>query len=146
MNNKLGLARRIAGYKAAEDIIAPLTGELLAAKGEKINTAKANEIDAAGVTRVVVLVERKGEESIPVIVISNGCVDAQPFFSFDVEAECGINERANFAEIRKILDATSDPEEQKELLYNFSFGRSFKTTQRKVNNSDNDSGVMSTGK
>ena len=116
MNNKLGLARRIAGYKAAEDIIAPLTGELLAAKGEKINTAKANEIDAAGVTRVVVLVERKGEESIPVIVISNGCVDAQPFFSFDVEAECGINERANFAEIRKILDATSDPEEQKELL------------------------------
>ena len=116
MNNKLALARRIAGYKAAEDVIAPLTGELLVAKGEKINTAKANEIDAAGVTRVVVLVERKGEESTPVIVISNGCVDAKPFFSFDVEAECGINERANFAEIRKILDATSDPEEQKELL------------------------------
>ncbi len=57
MNNKLGLARRIAGYKAAEDIIAPLTGELLAAKGEKINMAKAEEIDTAGVTRVVVLVE-----------------------------------------------------------------------------------------
>lgn len=30
--------------------------------------------------------------------------------------------------------------------YNFSFGRSFKSTQRKVNNSDNASGVMSTGK
>ena len=116
MNNKLALARRIAGYRAAEDVIAPLTGELLAARGEKINTAKANEIDAAGVTRVVVLVERKGEESIPVIVISNGCVDAQPFFSFDVEKEAGVNERANFAELRKILDATSDPEEQKELL------------------------------
>ena len=116
MNNKLALARRIAGYRAAEDIIAPLTGELLAAKGEKITTAKANEIDAAGVTRAVVLVEHKGEESTPVIVVSNGCVDAQPFFSFDVEKEAGINERANFAEIRKILDATSDPEEQKELL------------------------------
>ncbi len=116
MNNKLALARRIAGYKAAEDIIAPLTGELLAAKGEKINLAKANEIDAAGVTRVTVLVERKGQEAYPVIVISNGCVDAQPFFSFDVDAEAGINERANFAEIRKILEATSDPEEQKELL------------------------------
>ena len=48
-------------------------------------------------------------------MISNGCVDAQSFFSFDVK-ECGINERASFAEIRKILDATSDPEEQKELL------------------------------
>ena len=116
MNNKLALARRIAGYKAAEDIIAPLTGELLAAKGEKINLAKANEIDAAGVTRVTVLVEKKGEDAVPVIVISNGCVDAQPFFNFDVEAEAGINERANFAEIRKILETTSDPEEQKELL------------------------------
>ena len=30
--------------------------------------------------------------------------------------------------------------------YNFSFGRKFKTGQRRVNNSDNDSGVMSTGK
>ena len=116
MNKKLALARRIAGYKAAEDIIAPLTGELLVAKGEKITQEKANEIDAAGVTRVNVLVEKKNEEPTPVAVISNGYVDAQPFFSFDVEAECGINERACFAEIRKILDATSDPEEQKELL------------------------------
>ena len=52
MNKKLALARRIAGYRAAEDIIAPLTGELLAAKGEKISTEKAEEIDRAGVTRV----------------------------------------------------------------------------------------------
>lgn len=29
--------------------------------------------------------------------------------------------------------------------YNFSFGRKFKAGQRRVNNSDNDSGVMSTG-
>ena len=116
MNNKLSLTRRIAGYKAAEDIIAPLTGELLAAKGEKINMAKAEEIDNAGVTRVTILVEKKGEEPRPFIVISNGCVNAQNFFSFDVEAEAGVNERANFAGIRKILDTTSDVEEQKELL------------------------------
>ena len=116
MNNKLSLTRRIAGYRAAEDIIAPLTGELLAAKGEKINMAKAEDIDNAGVTRVTILVEKKGEEPRPFIVISNGCVNAQNFFSFDVEAEAGVNERANFAEIRKILDTTSDVEEQKELL------------------------------
>ena len=35
MNNKLCLSRRIAGYKTAEDIIAPLTGELLAASATK---------------------------------------------------------------------------------------------------------------
>lgn len=32
------------------------------------------------------------------------------------------------------------------LSYNFSFGREFKVMQRKVSNSDNDSGVMNTGK
>ena len=92
MNNKLCLSRRIAGYKTAEDIIAPLTGELLAAKGERINHEKAVEIDNAGVSRVTVIVERKGQDPVNVIVFSNGCVDAQSFVSFDV-TECGINER-----------------------------------------------------
>ncbi|MCI1647635.1 MAG: TonB-dependent receptor [Bacteroides sp.] len=32
------------------------------------------------------------------------------------------------------------------LSYNFSFGRTFKAAQRKIQNSDNDSGVMNTGK
>ena len=42
-------------------------------------------------------------------------MDAQGFFSFDVK-ECGINERCSFDEIKKILDTTSDVEEQKEML------------------------------
>ena len=42
------------------------------------------------------------EEAKKVKVITNGCVDAQGFFSFD--------------EIKKILDTTSDVEEQKEML------------------------------
>ena len=32
------------------------------------------------------------------------------------------------------------------ISYNFSFGRKFSAGQKKVNNADNDSGVMSTGK
>ena len=55
------------------------------------------------------------EESRKIKVITNGCVDAQGFFSFDVK-ECGINERCSFDEIKKILDTTSDVEEQKEML------------------------------
>ena len=54
-------------------------------------------------------------EGKKVKVITNGCVDAQGFFSFDVK-ECGINERCSFDEIKKILDTTSDVEEQKEML------------------------------
>ena len=106
MNNKLALARRITGLRAGEDVIAPLTGELLIANGEKIDRAKAEEIDAAGVTRIKVLIDQKMGDPVPFIVISNGCVDAQPFFGFDVEKEAGINERASLAGIREILDAT----------------------------------------
>ena len=110
MNKKLSLARRITGQVAAENVVDPLTGELLIEAGEKITRAKAEQADAAGVSLVTLTIEGK-----PVKVITNGCVDAQPFFSFDVK-ECGINERCSFDELRKILDTTSDPEEQKELL------------------------------
>ncbi len=110
MNKKLSLARRITGQVAAENVVDPLTGELLIEAGEKITRAKAEQADAAGVNLVTITVEGK-----PVKIITNGCVDAQPFFSFDVK-ECGINERCSFEELRKILDTTSDPEEQKELL------------------------------
>ena len=110
MNKKLSLARRIMNHIAAENVVAPLTGELLIEKDAKITRQMAEAADNAGVNVVVLNVEGK-----KVKVITNGCVDAQGFFSFDVK-ECGINERCSFEEIKKILDTTSDVEEQKELL------------------------------
>ena len=113
MNKKLSLARRIMNHIAAENVVAPLTGELLIEKDAKITRQLAEAADNAGVNIVVLNVEGK-----KVKVITNGCVDAQGFFSFDVK-ECGINERCSFEEIKKILDTTSDVEEQKELLRQF---------------------------
>jgi DNA-directed RNA polymerase subunit beta len=110
MNKKLSLARRITGFVAAENVADPLTGEVLIQADEKITRAMAEKADNAGVNIVTLKIDDKN-----VKVITNGCVDAQGFFSFDVK-ECGINERCNFAEIRKILDTTSDVEEQKEML------------------------------
>ena len=112
MNKKLSLARRITGSTAAENVIDPLTGEILIEEGTKITRELAEKADNAGVNVVMLKVEDK-----LVKVITNGCVDAQGFFSFDVK-ECGINERCSFKEIRKILDATSDVEEQKAMLRN----------------------------
>ena len=111
MNRKLSLARRIEYFTAAENVIAPLTGEILITAGEQITREKALEADNAGVSVVWLDVEGK-----KVKVVTNGCVDAQPFFSFDV-TECGINERCNFAQLRQILDETDgDVEKQKQLL------------------------------
>ena len=110
MNKKLSLARRITGFVAAENIVAPLTGEIIVEAKGKITRELAEKADASGVDTVVLSIDGK-----KVKVITNGCVDAQGFFSFDVK-ECGINERCSFDEIKKILDTTSDVEEQKEML------------------------------
>ena len=110
MNKKLALARRITGFVAARDIIAPLTGELLIAAGEKISREAAEAAEAAGVSVAFIMADDRERK-----VITNGTVDAQNFFNFDV-LECGINERVTFAEVKAILDATSEEAEQKELL------------------------------
>ena len=116
MNKKLSLARRIMDHVAAENVVDPFTGEILVEADKKIDRKLAERIDAAGVNLVVLkLDDPMKEESRKVKVITNGCVDAQGFFSFDVK-ECGINERCSFDEIKKILDTTSDVEEQKEML------------------------------
>uniref|UniRef100_UPI0040286966 DNA-directed RNA polymerase subunit beta n=1 Tax=Gemmiger formicilis TaxID=745368 RepID=UPI0040286966 len=110
MNKKLSLARRIMNHVAAENVVDPFTGEILVEADKKIDRKLAEKADAAGVDTVILSIEGK-----KVKVITNGCVDAQGFFSFDVK-ECGINERCSFDEIKKILDTTSDVEEQKEML------------------------------
>ena len=118
MNKKLSLARRITGFVAAENIVAPLTGEIIVEAKGKITRELAEKADAAGVDTVVLSIDGK-----KVKVITNGCVDAQAiidsyypaFKGVDVK-ECGINERCSFDEIKKILDTTSDVEEQKEML------------------------------
>ena len=109
MNKKLAIGRRIQGFVAARDIVAPLTGELLCAAGEKISAETAMR---RKIGRELVYLALDDKE---IKVISNGTVAANDFLSFDA-TECGINERVNFSELRAILDETSDVDEQRELL------------------------------
>ncbi|MDL2324093.1 DNA-directed RNA polymerase subunit beta [Ruminococcaceae bacterium OttesenSCG-928-A16] len=111
MNKKLALARRINGFVAARDVIAPLTGELLCAAGETITKEAALEIEQNGVSAVYLTVN----ENL-VKVISNGVVDASFFLGFDVKEECDINEKVSFAELTAIMEETTDAEERKELM------------------------------
>ena len=109
-NKKLGLARRVQGYVAAQDVIAPLTGEFLVAKGEEISEETAIAIEKTGVPFVYLKIN-----DAEVKVVANNMVDATDFLSFDVE-EYGINEKVVFAALKEILETTSDVEEQKELV------------------------------
>src|SRR5699024_1729716 len=52
-NNKLGVANRLAGVVAAEDVIDPNTGEILVEKNQKIDKDLAMQIENAGVEFVM---------------------------------------------------------------------------------------------
>ena len=124
MNKKLSLARRIMNHVAAENVVDPFTGEILAEAGKKIERKLAEQIDAVGVDLVVLKIDDPMQDKPhKVKVITNGCVDAQAiidsyypaFKGVDVK-ECGINERCNLKELRKILDNASSAEEVMESL------------------------------
>ena len=124
MNKKLSLARRIMNHVAAENVVDPFTGEILVEADKKLDRKLAEQIDAAGVDLVVLKVDDPMQDKAhKVKVITNGCVDAQAiidsyypaFKGVDVK-ECGINERCNLKELRKILDNASSAEEVMESL------------------------------
>ncbi len=124
MNKKLSLARRIMNHVAAENVVDPFTGEILVEADKKIERKVAEQIDAAGVDLVVLKIDDPMQDKAhKVKVITNGCVDAQAiidsyypaFKGVDVK-ECGINERCNLKELRKILDNASSAEEVMESL------------------------------
>ena len=105
-NKKLAIASRIAGRVAAEDIVDPSTGELLAAEGEMIDRELANRIQNAGVNSV-----RIRHEDRVLKIVGNNFVDPQAFLSFDPE-EAGLNEKVHYPTLRRILDEYEGADEE----------------------------------
>ena len=101
-NKKLAISNRLIGHTAAEDIINPETGEVLVAKGAKIEREVALEIQNCGINIVNVLVEDKVLK-----VIGNHFVDIKNFVSFDIE-DLNIKELVYYPVLKEILDTYSD--------------------------------------
>lgn len=110
-NKKLSLSRRIAGYELASPAVSPLTGEILFGAGEKLDRAKAEAMENAGVCEAELLLE-SGET---VKVFSNYMVHPKTVLPFDV-SDIGINEMVRLDVLREILDAFSAPEEIREQM------------------------------
>jgi DNA-directed RNA polymerase subunit beta len=109
-NKKLSLVPRIYGRTAAENVIAPLTGEVIVFEGEEITRKKGDEIVKNGISSVKVAVEDGVIE-----VKSNGMVDIDDFIDFDV-AHLGVNEKVSFKVLTEILDESKGDKETIELL------------------------------
>ena len=74
-NKKLNLSFRLAGCKAADDIVNPETGEVLVSAGDKISETQAKEIQNCGVNEVFVLVDDAEQGEIRHKIIANNTVD-----------------------------------------------------------------------
>lgn len=111
-NKKLGISERITGQKVLENIVDPQTGELLAGAGSILNKEQAQQIEEAGVNRVILDVDGKS-----VVVMSNGMVDISKFVDITPEKleELGINEKVSPKVLEEILHNTEPENLEKEL-------------------------------
>ena len=109
-NKKLSLVPRIYNHVLARDVIAPLTGELLAGKGEEISRELGDKIAQSGVSVVYLMA---GEKEVK--AISNGMVDICDYIDFD-PAEVDINEKVCFSVLCEILESAKNNETRKEQI------------------------------
>ena len=109
-NKKLGVAARIAGQTAAEDIVSPISGEVLAAKGDVITCEKAKEIQNAGVNVVLL----QCENNVVHKVIGNNFVDAANFLPFNPK-DAGILEMVHLPTLLRVMEGV-EPEDLKRVI------------------------------
>lgn len=109
-NKKLNIASRLNNHIAAEDVVNTETGEILVSKGEKITRETAQDIMAAGLNAVDILIEDK-----VVRVIGNYFVHIKDFVSFDPK-ELHIKEMVHYPTLKAILDLDLQEDELKEEL------------------------------
>ena len=108
-NKKLGVAARIANQVAAEDIVSPISGEVMVSKGDMISREKALEIQNAGVNVVLLQCEQTQHK-----VIGNNFVDASGFLPFDPK-EAGILEMVHLPTLLRVMEGV-EPEDLKRVI------------------------------
>ena len=104
-NKRLSLWQRVTGYKLAQPVADPATGELLFDEGHLLSKEDARLLDTVGVAEVVILVDDQ-----PLRVQSNKMCDLSHYVDFDPLAECGIKERVRFDVLQELLGQYSGEE------------------------------------
>ena len=113
INKKLALRMRIAGQTLAADAVDPVTGEILAAAGTKLDMATATAIETAGVRAVDIALDSR-----ILRVVGNQFVEAQPHLdAFGLNAkELGLNEKVHYPTLRALIDANPEAAELAEAI------------------------------
>jgi len=106
-NKKLSIAERISGKTLAEDVVSPLTGEVLAKAGETVSSQKANEIQNNAVNIVYLQYFDKDGVKRKFKLIGNNTVDLDAFLDVNPR-EIGIHEKVYYPALKRILDENKD--------------------------------------
>ncbi len=105
-NKKTAIHSRIANHRAANDVVSPLTGEILCEAGEVITKALALEIEHAGVNEMDILLDN-GES---IRVLGNNTIEPKYLLGFDLE-DCGVKEKASIPVLLEIMQECDGDEE-----------------------------------
>ena len=117
-NKKLALRNRIRHQVLAADVVDPTTGEVLAAAGDKVDAALADQIQNAAVPFVYVQTEER-----KVKVLSNMMVELTSFVDCNPR-DFGIHEKVYYPVLAQILEEfASDPEKLAEAIRKNEIGR-----------------------
>ena len=109
-NKKLSLKNRIRGQVLAEDVVNPVTGEIIAEADTKVDADLAVEIQDSAVPFVWI----KGEER-NIKVLSNRMVDLKKYVDCEPR-ELGIKELVYYPVLEKLMEEYTDAEELKEAI------------------------------
>ena len=109
-NKKLAIHLRIANQMSAQDIVNPLTGEMLVQKGEKISREMSDEIQNCGINIINITVDDK-----VIRIIGNNFVNIHNFIDFDI-SDLNIKELVHYPVLKEILDNNKDEESIKDQL------------------------------
>lgn len=112
-NKKLMLKNRITGQVLAEDVVSPLTGEVVAEKGTRITREIADAIQNS--TAPYLWVEGE-DESRNIKILSNMMVDLQAIVDIDPK-EVGIKEQVYYPVLAGIIEESAgDIDEMKRMI------------------------------
>ena len=99
-DKKMAIHRRIANRRAAEDIVSPITGELLLEAGNVISPEKAYEIERACVNEVKLTMDN-GDV---IKVMGNNTIEPEYLIGCDLK-DCGVREKARIPVMLEIMQA-----------------------------------------
>ena len=113
-NKKLMLKNRITGHTLAEDVVSPMTGEVIAEAGAVVDRGLADAIQNAAVPYVWIARE---ESDRNIKVLSNMMVDLKAVCGIDPE-EVGVTELVYYPVLAELLEETAgDIDELKEAIH-----------------------------